>query len=86
MLVGKDDTAAFDKEDEDSLGKWKARFVSGEEESEIFANKAQNQQPENPETVALAKEKFWGRIAVISLGVRDSCCTLATTVYRGCVG
>jgi hypothetical protein len=51
-------------------GGWRARFVTDDESAE--KEERMESAPEDPYLAELNREKFWGRIAVISLGVSSS--------------
>jgi len=59
--------------EEGGLGKlteqWRARFVTENDSSDGEDRTEGTSPPEDPFAADLSKEKFWGRIAVIGLGV-----------------
>ena len=61
---------------EDEEEEWSPKFVQ-EAKSKFEQETSGSSTPtlEEPFLVEKAKEKFWGRIAVISLGVKLSCCS-----------
>ena len=48
---------------------WKARFMTDDDYEQQAEKDSNGTAPEEPFLVRKAKERFWGRMAVISLGV-----------------
>lgn len=61
--------------EDDEEEEWRPTFVQEQgPRRDQEALGSQNAVQDDPASVEKAKEKFWGRIAVISLGVRDAPC------------